>query len=213
MLILHYAEKRSGYDAAQRFVLAHRALEAFTWLHRGYNIKQMLQEFCDEIAPPFVPDGLAPVLTDYADYYRRKGVTVPPPGECFYLTGITRDEVMADPGSTMAPIFAYTPPRFLFSSCERRLLERALLGGTDTQLAHALGRALPTVKSLWRTIYNRVGRVDPALLSGNGAAEPGRQPTRGQEHPRRILQYLRHHPEELRPYAIPATANTRRRAV
>lgn len=212
VVILHYAVKANGYSDAERFALAHKSVESFIWLLRGYNLKQMLQELCDEISPPFILDGLAQVLTDFGDYYRRTGVPAPPPGARFYLAGITREEAMAAPGRAIAPIFAYTPPRLFFSPCERRLLDRALLGETDRQLAKSLGRALPTVKSLWRTIYNRVGMVDPALLGNRRDAERECQPTRGRERRRRILEYLRQHPEELRPNTSAAATFARSRA-
>jgi DNA-binding CsgD family transcriptional regulator len=212
VVILHYAESANGYSDTERFALAHKSLESFIWLLRGYNLKQMLQEQSDEISPPFILDGLAHVLTDYGDYYRRTGLPVPPPGARLYLTGITREEAMATPGRAIAPVFAYTPPRFFFSPCERRLLDRALLGETDRQLAKSLGRALPTVKSLWRTIYNRVGMVDPALLGSRHDAVVECQPTRGRERRRRILEYLRQHPEELRPTASSAATFARSRA-
>jgi hypothetical protein len=211
-VVLHYAESVNGYSDTERFLLAHKSVESFIWLLRGYNLKQMLQELCDENSPPFILDGLEQVLNDYGDYYRRSGQPVPPPGSRFYLAGITREEAMASPGRAIAPVFAYTPPRFFFSPCERRLLDRALLGETDRQLAKSLGRALPTVKSLWRTIYNRVGMVDPALLGSRHDAVVECQPTRGRERRRRVLEYLRQHPEELRPNMGSTAAFVRSRA-
>lgn len=209
-LVLHYAETPAGYDAAQRNALAHKSLEAFLWLHRGYRLKEVMQELCDEIGLPYILNGWARVVTDYADYYLSRGLPLPPPGERPYLTAISREDALARPGSGMASVFVYTPPRFFFSNGERRLLDRALLGETDARLACGLGLALPTVKSLWRAIYTRVGRIDP-LLAGGPATELKRHLTRGLERRRYILEYLRQHPEELRPCARPAQASRRGR--
>lgn len=68
VLILHYAERRTGYDTAQRFMLAHKTLETFICLHRAYKLKQVLRELCDEIGLPYIQHSFAPVLTDYSDY-------------------------------------------------------------------------------------------------------------------------------------------------
>jgi hypothetical protein len=53
------------------------------------------------------------------------------------------------------------------------------------------------VKARWRTIYDRVGEVASDLLPV--AADDGASGRRGPEKRRRLLEYLRQHPEELRP--------------
>ena len=81
-----------------------------------------------------------------------------------------------------------------FRAREQQLLQRALLGETDTEIADVLGLAPDTVKARWRTIYERVSEHAPELLP----QEAG-DLKRGAEKRRRLLHYLRHHPEELRP--------------
>ena len=88
-----------------------------------------------------------------------------PPGDPRpYLIGLTREDVEVYPGWMGTPIFTWTPPGFGFSPAEQALLVPALGGGTDRDLAQALGLALPTIKSRWRQIYDRVAAVDPGLL-------------------------------------------------
>ena len=74
----------------------------------------------------------------------------------------------------------------------------ALDGETDRDLSPALGLALPTIKSRWRKIYDRVAMVDPDLFPDRQDAN-GR---RGDEKRRRLMDYLRHHPQELRSWPI-----------
>ena len=190
LLNLHYAEvKELNLDERHqvRFVM----YEAFIAQHRGYRVREILQEvWDDEISPACISKGWGPVRNDYAAFIASRTPNEPRP----YLLALTRDEADAVPGWLGAPIFWWTAPRFGFSPAEQALLDTALGGGTDRDLARALGLALPTVKSRWRQIYERVAVVDPELL-------PGRQETdgrRGDEKRRRLIEYLRHHLEELR---------------
>ena len=77
-------------------------------------------------------------------------------------------------------------------------MHHALLGRTDAELGHALHTALATAKKRWTSIYDRVASVDPELLLGTAEAVPP-EGKRGPEKRRRLLDYLRRHPEELRP--------------
>lgn len=197
VLILHYCE---APDIAPevRPPLRYRVMQAFLETHRGYRIKEVLQELWDEIDPAFLLEGWGRVRNDYASYFTDRGEPIPPPGRRPYLIGFTREEARLHPGDLIAPVFTFTPARFLFSRAEKELLRQALLGRTDTELASALGIALPTVKSHWRTIYGRVTRVAPDLLPRTRPVRE-RGAIRGQEKRRPLLEYLRRHPEELNP--------------
>ena len=58
--------------------------------------------------------------------------------------------------------------------------------------------SVSAVKNWWRDIYGRVADADPGLLPPGNA-----EGARGPEKRRRLLRYLREHPEELRPYTMP----------
>jgi hypothetical protein len=196
VLILHYGEARDLPRDA-RHALRYQMFQAFVESHRGYCIKEVLQEFWDELDPEFVVRGWGRVLADYACFYRERGEAVPPPGRGPLLIGITREGCLAVPGSMAAPLFVHAPPRLSFTRAEQRLLAQALLAKTDTELTRSLRLALPTIKSRWRGIYDRVDRMAPDLLP---AASPVvTAAARGQEKRRLLLEYIRRHPEELRP--------------
>ena len=101
-------------------------------------------------------------------------------------------------GSWVGALFDYHPPMLGFNRSEQRLLSCALPGATDEQLAEMLGISLPAVKKMWVSIYRRVEDRLPELIS-----DPLRSDIpasgRGKEKRRRLLAYLREHPEELRP--------------
>ena len=70
---------------------------------------------------------------------------------------------------------------------------------TDQQIAAELGLSLNTLKSTWRSIYDRVASHAPYVLSGmDGSGEDGG--VRGTEKRRGVLSFVESHPQELRPY-------------
>lgn len=197
VVILHYGEA-AALDPEALQQVRFLALEAFLWAHRGYRVNEVLQEFWDEIDPRFVSQGWGRLRTDFAAFYARQGLPVPPPGRGPRLVGLARDEVAAEPGTTiMSPLFVYTPPTFGFRPGEQQLLELAIGGRTDAQLARMLHIAEPTVKGRWRSIYDRVAASAPDLAPASAPSSEAR----GKEKRRKLLDYIRRHPEELRPLA------------
>jgi hypothetical protein len=201
LLMLHYGEARERLSPAQRTSVRYKMSDSFITDHRGYQLKEILQEYWDEIELPFVLSGWGRLRTDYTDYFCRRRLALPPPDRRPYLIGFTQNEAGADPGNIAAPLFVYAPPRFFFSPAEQELLRSALLGKTDVQLALSVHLALATVKGCWRQIYARVAAVSPELLADSGDVLSGHG--RGKEKRRPLLDYLRRHPEEIRPYVRP----------
>ncbi len=191
---LHYAEAE-GLDESTVSALRYKVIEAFLTLFRGYELAGVWQEFWDEIDPHYIYNGWGRVRTEYAPYYERLGQPMPPVGKRPVLTALTREEALASPGNLMAPAFIPASARFGFTAAEKRVLRAAMKGGTDEELARALNRALPTVKSHWRRIYQRVEDAAPGLLApgGGGSESHGR----GHEKRRQLISYLGRHPEEL----------------
>jgi len=199
LLFLHYCDAAEALDGEDLRQVRYKMLEACVDYHRGYRIKEVLQEIWDEVEPAYVLQGWGRLRTDYAAFYALRGQRLPPRGRGPCVIGLTREEVLAAPGSSvLAPLFVYSPPRFSLSRGERRLLHRALTGSTDVESARALGIAQPTVKSRWRAIYDRVAALLPELVSHPEETRG----TRGKEKRRRVLEYLRQHPEELRPSLV-----------
>jgi DNA-binding CsgD family transcriptional regulator len=193
VLHLHYVEALLSEEV--RPALDYRMRLAFVEDMRGYRVKAALIELWDEVPPHAIKGGPYPVVTDYAAYFERRGEPSPPPGRRPFLLGVTRQEVLADFGRAVAPAFVYTPPRLGFTRAEQRMLRQAVFGYTDVELARRFTLALPTIKNRWRGLYDRLARIAPDL----GIDLSPSSEVRGQEKRRRLLEYVRRHPEELRP--------------
>lgn len=140
------------------------------------------------------------VLSDYRWYFNRFPSVTPPPERWPYLGGIRRAEALQQEGTISFTVFSSPAPRSCFSPRQQDVLRVALLGKTDEAIARELGLSLVTVKKLWKSIYARVEDKDPSalLVACPGAGDEDR---RGSEKRRFLLDYLRRHPEELRPRA------------
>jgi DNA-binding CsgD family transcriptional regulator len=111
------------------------------------------------------------------------------------LFGLTRKEALSNYGCLAAALFAYIPPYILFSKQSQEILHCALDGQTDEQMAAHLDISLSAVQKRWMAVYDRVDKRSPELLYHEGMEKP----IRGAEKRRHLLNYLRVHPEELRP--------------
>jgi DNA-binding CsgD family transcriptional regulator len=120
----------------------------------------------------------------------------------------TRQDALAKPaGLPLAMLFlSFSVPKFGFSMAEQDALNLALEGSTDEVIAQTMGASLSTIKKRFRGIYEKVqdkigdDRGVERLASLNDGA-------RGLETRRRLLNYLREHREELRPYAAKARSS------
>ena len=110
----------------------------------------------------------------------------------------------------MSPVFLFIPHHgFTLASRSERSLQHALMGQTCEKLATSLCLSPWTVKKRWQAIYERVMDVDNELLPPSIACG-AHGSSRGAERRRHLLNYLRQHLEELRPFKPPAE---RRQAV
>jgi hypothetical protein len=185
----------AGSSDLSTYAIPHCLSQAFIASHRGYHLKEILQEVWNEADREWV-QAYGVLRGDYSDYYRDTGNPIPPYRP--YLFGVTAEEALAIPGSMASTVFLHSFPRFRFSEAAQELLLAALDGETDAALTKALHISLTGVKMRWRGVYQHVEWIAPELLS-----EPIRDAgcTRGPEKRRRIIEYVRNHPEELRPFA------------
>lgn len=162
-----------------------RAIEHFVYTHRGYRLRRLLREDPYPIADVLVASGMR-VAHDFPDIGRK--VLIAEPSAATHIF----------PSSTVSMLFNYSPPQVLYSNAERRLLDLAVDGLADSEIAAELSVSANTIKQTWRSIYERTLRKVPLAL---GAAGPARlDGVRGLEKRRHLLAYLRDHPQELRPH-------------
>jgi DNA-binding CsgD family transcriptional regulator len=200
LLVLHHAWAEAMLSADEMRHVREGIITAFFDDHRGYQIKEILAGGWGDPAREWALAGGFRLRTEYA--------AATPHGEQPFLVGMTRDEALRSEGSTLARLFLHAPPRFGFSQAERDVLRRALFRDeTDEEIAAHLIISHEAVRKRWQAIYHRVSDHAPDLLPAapNGPESPaGTATRRGTEKRRALLQYLRHHLEELRPWEVAA---------
>lgn len=179
-------------------------MSVFIQNHRGYLWKEVIAVQCDTPGKldfalrtgGYLWDSIAGGYTSELRSDLNEIVARP------HITGVTRDlelERQSDWGASwIGAVFDYRPPILGLNPSEQRLLTYALPGVTDEQLAAMLEISIPTVKKKWISIYRRLKDRLPELYPNS---LPPDIPVngRGKEKRRRLLTYLREHPEELRP--------------
>jgi len=189
----------SGLSYEQKLAVREKQCEAFQLTHSGYRLKEFLAESIGMEMLQWMFDCGVRLRRDYSNYCRKRGVPIPNLWERPSLLGLTREEALAHPGSHLSGLFIYSLPRFKFSRSEQVLLRQAMMGETQNELAESLFISPWTVKKRWHAIYDRVAAVDTELLP-SPIAYGLHATSRGAERRRHLLNYLRQHLEELRPF-------------
>jgi len=184
-LVLHYHQRSTDLSDPDTLSTLGVAMDLFRRAHAGFRLAALYQEGFPEQAPYLLSMGFS-ALTRRDDGGPE-------------LFGLTREQAERQlPGTPVRDAFQFTSPRLGFSASERKLLRLALTQVGDAQLGDELGLSAHTVKKLWRSILQRAGDALPTLFDGEAGPVP--TGTRGPEKRRDLLQYLRQHPEELRPF-------------
>jgi DNA-binding CsgD family transcriptional regulator len=195
-LVLHYEQTLKDLDNPDTLEQLHVGMSLFKQAHAGYRLRHLYQEGLGDQGAYLQSMG----------FRARTGRAAQGLPE---LYGLSRDEAMSLlPGTPVRDAFQFTPPRMGFSTSERRMLRLAVTQLTDEQVGDELGISAHGIKKLWRSVHQRALDAMPQLFDDAGASDGG---TRGPERRRTLLQYLRQHPEEMRPYLAP-TAATRQPA-
>jgi len=191
-----------GLSPEQMLSVREKQNEALHLALSGYHLKEFLADTVGGETSQWMLDAGAHLRRDYSNYFRKHRVPISKSQRRPCLVGLTKTEALAHPGSHLAGIFAYTPPRFRFNRSQRMLLQHALMGETCDMLATSLCVSPWTIKKRWHAIYDRVADVDNELLPPP-IANGSRATSRGAERRRHLLGYLRQHLEELRPFEPP----------
>jgi hypothetical protein len=193
LVITHYGR----YPGDPRQTIAN--YEAFRILVRGWKLRTYTVEvFSDpERRDREWGASLGYRVLEYSDdVLRAAGI---PKDRAPFLWAATCADAANNRGYGVKLLFdSYAPPRIGLSEFEQDVLGSALDGQTDAAIALQLSISQAAVKKHFRRIYEKVGDADVL----NGSFPPAKGSTgRGTEMRRRLLNYLREHPEELRPYA------------
>jgi DNA-binding CsgD family transcriptional regulator len=194
---------QDGLPPEQLFAVRAKQSEALHLALSGYRVKEFLANPIGADTSQWMLDAGARLRRDYSNYFRKNHLPRPESSSWPYLIGLTKQEALTHPGSSLAGLFVYTTPRFHFNRSQRVLLRHALMGETCEELATSLSISPWTVKKRWHAIYDRVSDVDSELLPPL-TANSLYATSRGPERRRRLLNYLRQHFEELRPFEPPS---------
>ncbi len=191
-LVLHYEQVLTDLANPDTLELLGVAMSLFRFAHAGYRLRSLHQEATTE-------QGAYMLSMGFRARTARHQAGVPE------LYGLQREEAaLLLPGSPVRDAFQFTPPRFGFAASERRLLRLAVTDLTDDAIGDELGISGHGVKKLWRQVHQRAQDAMPGLFGEGGTAASRDGGGRGPEKRRTLLQYLRQHPEELRPYSASA---------
>ena len=191
LVVLHYGMEQKPME--EFIALNGKFIESFFYLHSGYQIKEFLTE-------NFTPEDTAITLS-HSLFIRRTFPEYGTGGEKIFphtLVGARREELNSrEKMFAFALLLRAQPPRFNFSQGEKDVLERALLGETDQEIARSLHYTVWAVKKRWQGIYEKVGKTNAALFASKDPG--GSEENQKVERRRFLLDYLRTHLEEVRP--------------
>jgi len=107
---------------------------------------------------------------------------------------------MADlPLNPIARLFHFTEPVLDLTDSQKEVLDLALEGYSDQAIARFLSIKPSAVQMRWRRIYEKALLVLPELAEVDERCADGR---RGQEKRRMVVEYIREHPQEIRPWIV-----------
>ncbi len=194
LLFVNDPTAHRGLSEAEKLQVDAKWSEALYEL-RGCNIKAMWHEVYGSRAMRR-SEGCGQLLyADWQDDGDTAGMAAVPEEERPFFMGVTREQAAVKPGTHASFLFMHVPPRFGFTVRQQEMLNEAMQGATDDELAGHLNVSSSTIKKRWVSVYERVSAAMPGWL--DGAGESG--DARGAEKRRHLLNYLRQHPEELHP--------------
>ncbi len=200
LLVLHYGWNEKKINPVDIPKVQLKQTERFIEQHAGYRVKEYMQEVHGPYLRDFVLRAGSVLRHDYQEKKWKAALKGVSKADWPYLTGFRPEETLANPGTAASIFQAKTlQPRFRLSPSEQKMLELALEGKTDEQMASSLDLSHWTVKKRWQSVYLKVKKADPDLVDDSGSREAGEG--RNRQRRRHLMDYLRNHQEELRPRA------------
>ena len=174
-------------------VMAHHA---YVRDHRGFRINRIFQEDWARPQDIYIATGYSVKRAFSAATTCDVGPSLKTTRNLYFAEAV--GVATSAPGSSISFVMQWQPPILNLTFAEQRVLMLACDSFTDEQISSATGLSLNTIKSQWRSIFNKVefraSDVLPKAIRSTG-------PTRGRELRRTVVAYVSRHPEELRPYA------------
>ena len=151
----------------------------FVQKHAGYRIRRVFVEAAEQPERDFVEQSIEfRLVAEFPE--SRRGLFL-----------MTEESVQGIHGSMGNILFKRYKPVLRLRDSDQQLLLAAMGGATDLELVSEIGVTLSAVKARWRATFARIAETIPELDDHEG---------RGMQKRHRVLDYVRNHPEELRPY-------------
>ncbi|HEY1653530.1 MAG TPA: hypothetical protein VGF86_00275 [Candidatus Tumulicola sp.] len=197
LVVLYYGGRLSGKVPDERMYAAN--YESSRRVFSGWNVRSHATEIFMENWRGNGKDwgtSLGFRIGEYtAEQLEEKRI---PPDFAPCVWWATREDAGTNPGWALTLLFtSYARPHLRFTLAEQELLMVALDGYTDESIAKHAGTSVALVKKRFRAINEKV--LDDGVRLGPSVPELSNG-VRGAEMRRHLLNYLRKHPEELRPY-------------
>jgi hypothetical protein len=206
LVVLHYSEFVTGYTEEDCWVVRDTMVYGLLETHRRHNLKSFLYELYGEEDVPFVLDSGATLVSDFQAWYGEHNQSMPDAHHKPFLFAADRETAKRRRAAWMSWLFLSRKARVGrvgLTPAEQKMALRALAGETDAQLAHNPEVSTNTVRRHWRSIYKKFEQAEIHLLPQD-LREAGDKPLGGDAQYKKrpfLLNYLRQHPEELRPHA------------
>jgi hypothetical protein len=156
---------------------------SFVQKHAGYRIRRVFVEAAEQPERDFAGQSIEfRLLAEF-----------PESGRTLFL--MTEESVQGIHGSLGNILFKRYKPVLRLRDSDQQLLLAAMGGATDLELVSEIGVTLSAVKARWRATFARIAETIPELIPDLDDHEG-----RGMQKRHRVLDYVRNHPEELRPY-------------
>ena len=197
LVVPHFGLRNPDLSNERTLRALQAASSAFYFFHAGYRINSILNEVYGGQHARYMEAGGFRLLSNFEDRLTPEIVGVPAKHQP-YLFMLKKDWIAPAAVNPLWFLFHALPPQMHFSPAEQRVLVHALFNEPDVEIAENLSVSLDAVKKAWRNIYNRVALAAPYLIENT---ERLSSTGRGSEKRRYLLEYLRTHPEELRPFS------------
>jgi DNA-binding CsgD family transcriptional regulator len=209
-VVLHFGLRHFDLANSRTQAALQCGSAAFYFFHAGFRIKRMLNEVygAPSVSLMTAGGGFEPLDDASLDMNRSLADVTPELRPHIFVLNAAK----LAPGAIFPLSFLFhpSPPKLGLSPTEQRVLERALLNESDGEIASRTGVSADAIKKTWRQVYQRVALKAPYLFP-NGENRHGT--SRSAEKRRHLLEHLRGHLEELRPFKKPRHVSAPRRSL
>ena len=196
LVVLCAARSKEMVDASALSEVESTIGIAFFRLFLGWRFRQMMREGVGRDTLAHIESQRVFGTRDNFEAFRQRNPDAPWSHDRALFV-CTKEFALAFPGSVAAILFGYREPILRLTRHDQHLLDAALAGATDDELARQLKLKTPTVKKRWATVFHHVSEVKPDIFPSHVTLSDSR--SRGPQKRHLLLDYLRQHPEELRP--------------